>query len=192
MTGTQVAGAETGSPAAGFETELARRRVLAAWADSAQRFREDANSEEDLVLGGYRDRLVVELAQNAADAAQRAGVPGRLLLRLTDDGPHGTLIAANTGAPLDLAGVRALASLRASAKRGGDTVGRFGVGFSAVLAVTDAPAVRSTSGGVAFSADRTRELVRELVTAAPELGEEVARRDGHVPILRLPLSLIHI
>ena len=30
---------------------------------------EDANAEEDLVRGGYRDRLLVELAQNAADAA---------------------------------------------------------------------------------------------------------------------------
>jgi hypothetical protein len=43
-----------------------RRRVLAAWTDSPARFREDANAEEDLVLGGYRDRLLVELAQNAA------------------------------------------------------------------------------------------------------------------------------
>ncbi|OMQ16128.1 hypothetical protein A7K94_0204630, partial [Modestobacter sp. VKM Ac-2676] len=50
-----------------------RRRVLAAWTDSPPRFREDANAEEDLVRGGYRDRLLVELAQNAADAAARAG-----------------------------------------------------------------------------------------------------------------------
>ena len=43
---------------------------------SPARFREDANAEEDYALGGYRDRVVVELAQNAADAAARAGVPG--------------------------------------------------------------------------------------------------------------------
>jgi len=60
-----------------FDTAALRRRVLAAWADSPSRFREDASAEEDLVRGGYRNRLVVERAQSAADAAVRAGVPGR-------------------------------------------------------------------------------------------------------------------
>lgn len=78
-----------------FGTSRLRRGVLDAWATSPARFREDANAEEDLVLGGYRDRLVVELAQNAADAAARAGTPGRLRLTLRD----GVLVAANTGAP---------------------------------------------------------------------------------------------
>src|ERR1700741_455322 len=93
-----------------FDTASLRRRVLDAWAASPARFREDANAEEDYALGGYRDRLVVELAQNAADAASRAGVPGRLRLTLSD----GMLTAANTGAPLDANGVEALSTLRAS------------------------------------------------------------------------------
>src|SRR3954471_25084440 len=96
-----------------FDTAAIRRRVLAAWADSPARFREDANAEEDLVRGGYRDRLLVELAQNAADAAQRAGVPGRLRLELAirqgDDGAEVEVLrAANTGAPLDAGGVLGL------------------------------------------------------------------------------------
>ncbi|MGY1601783.1 sacsin N-terminal ATP-binding-like domain-containing protein [Geodermatophilus sp. SYSU D00815] len=162
-----------------FDTAGTRRRVLAAWAASPPRFREDANAEEDLVRGGYRDRLLVELAQNAADAAVRAGVRGVLRLELTGD----ELRAANTGAPLDADGVQALATLRASAKRDGPaTVGRFGVGFAAVLAVSDEPAVVSSSGGVAFSADRTRAEV----AAVPSLAGELARRDGAVPVLRLP------
>ncbi|MFD0891823.1 hypothetical protein ACFQ08_45340, partial [Streptosporangium algeriense] len=61
-----------------------RSAVLAAWTASPARFREDANAEEDFALGGYRDRLIVELAQNAADAALRAGVPGRLRLSLRE------------------------------------------------------------------------------------------------------------
>jgi len=162
-----------------FGTAALRDRVLAAWTDSPARFREDANAEEDLVRGGYRDRLLVELAQNAADAAVRSGVPGRLQLALT----AGVLTAANTGAPLDGAGVQGLATLRASAKRDdAGSVGRFGVGFAAVLAVSDAPAVLSRSGGVAFSAARTRAEV----AARPELAGELARRDGDVPVLRLP------
>ncbi|MGW7280581.1 sacsin N-terminal ATP-binding-like domain-containing protein [Streptomyces sp. NPDC054844] len=167
-----------------FGTARLRRGVLDAWATSPARFREDANAEEDLVLGGYRDRLVVELAQNAADAAARAGVPGRLRLTLRD----GVLVAANTGAPLDEAGVESLSTLRASAKRdaGDSAVGRFGVGFAAVLAVTDEPAVVGRHGGVRWSLAEARGLAADTALHSPGLGDEVRRRDGHVPLLRLP------
>ncbi|MGW3134644.1 sacsin N-terminal ATP-binding-like domain-containing protein [Streptomyces sp. NPDC001139] len=169
-----------------FGTARLRRGVLDAWATSPARFREDANAEEDLVLGGYRDRLVVELAQNAADAAARAGVPGRLRLTLRE----GVLVAANTGAPLDAAGVESLATLRASAKRdtGEGAVGRFGVGFAAVLAVTDEPAVVGRHGGVRWSLAEARELAAGTARHSPGLGDEIRRRDGHVPLLRLPFA----
>lgn len=169
-----------------FGTARLRRGVLDAWATSPARFREDANSEEDLVLGGYRDRLVVELAQNAADAAARAGVPGRLRLTLRD----GVLFAANTGAPLDATGVESLSTLRASAKR--DTrdgaVGRFGVGFAAVIAVTDEPAVVGRHGGVRWSLAEARDSAADVARHSPGLGDEIRRRDGHVPLLRLPFA----
>ncbi|NIH86959.1 sacsin N-terminal ATP-binding-like domain-containing protein [Amycolatopsis granulosa] len=149
-----------------FGTEALRASVLRAWRDSPTRFTEDTNAEGDLRAGGYRDRLFVELAQNAADAAALAGTPGTLRVSLTG----GELRVANTGAPLDPAGVASLASLRASAKQGG-AVGRFGVGFAAVLAVSGEPRVISRTGGVAFSESRTREATG---------------RDGAVPVLRLP------
>ncbi|TQN42017.1 hypothetical protein FHU33_1408 [Blastococcus colisei] len=170
---------QTASDGDPFGTAGIRQRALAAWTADPARFREDANAEEDLVRGGYRDRLLVELAQNAADAAVRAGVPGHLRLELCG----ATLRAANTGAPLDAAGVQGLATLRASAKRDEPaSVGRFGVGFAAVLAVSDEPAVLSATGGVRFGA----ELTRTVVTAVPGLAAEVVRRDGAVPVLRLP------
>lgn len=167
-----------------FGTARLRRGVLDAWATSPARFREDANAEEDLVLGGYRDRLVVELAQNAADAAARAGVPGKLRLTLRE----GVLVAANTGAPLDAAGVESLSTLRASAKRDSAAVGRFGVGFAAVLAVTDEPAVVGRHGGVRWALAEARELAQETARHSPGLGDEIRRRDGHVPLLRLPFA----
>src|SRR5690606_37965425 len=161
-----------------FDTERLRQTVLAAWTASPARFREDANAEEDFALGGYRDRLIVELAQNAADAELRAGVPGRLRLTLRD----GVLIAANTGAPLDAAGVEGLCTLRVSAKRDDlDVAGRFGVGFAAVISVCDTPEIGSwASGAVRWS----REETAALVAAEPALAEELAARDGHVPLLR--------
>ncbi|WP_435885558.1 sacsin N-terminal ATP-binding-like domain-containing protein [Streptomyces subrutilus] len=175
-----------------FGTARLRRGVLDAWGAGPARFREDANAEEDLALGGYRDRLVVELAQNAADAAARARVPGRLRLTLhPGDGGPAVLAVANTGAPLDATGVESLSTLRASAKRestgSGDTVGRFGVGFAAVLAVSDEPAVLGRHGGVRWSLAEARELARGAAVGSPGLGDELRRRDGHVPLLRLPL-----
>ncbi len=152
--------------------------MLAAWAASSARFREDANAEEDLARGGYRDRVVIELAQNAADAAARAGVRGKLRLELDGE----VLRAANTGAAIDAAGVESASTLRASAKRDHATVGRFGVGFAAVLAVSDEPAIVSKLSAVRWSRDATLAAVREI----PSLQQELARRADDVPVLRLP------
>ncbi|TCC23103.1 sacsin N-terminal ATP-binding-like domain-containing protein [Kribbella speibonae] len=172
-----------------FGTAGIRERVLAGWVAAPVRFREDANAEEELSLGGYVDRLVIELAQNAADAATRAGTPGRVLYEFREN----TLVVANTGTPLDAEGVESLATLRASAKRppetgegGGAAVGRFGVGFSAVLAVTDEPVVLSRTGGVRFSKADTAAAIADLGSAA--LDTELRRRDGQVPVLRLPFA----
>jgi len=149
-----------------FGTARLREATLRSWRDSPTRLTEDTNVERDLRVGAYRDRLFVELAQNAADAAMAGGRPGRVRVSLVDS----ELRFANTGAPLDGRGVASLASLRASGKTGA-TVGRFGVGFAAVRTVSDEPCVVSTSGGVVFSAERTRQA---------------AGIEGDVPVLRLP------
>ncbi|MFD8528301.1 sacsin N-terminal ATP-binding-like domain-containing protein [Streptosporangium canum] len=163
-----------------FGTDRLRSAVLAAWTASPARFREDANAEEDFALGGYRDRLIVELAQNAADAALRAGVPGRLRLSLRE----GVLSAANTGDPVDAAGIEGLSTLRVSGKRDeSGMAGRFGVGFAAVVSVTDEPVIGSLGSGVVrWSRDQTTALV----AAEPALARELTDRDRHVPLLRLP------
>ena len=180
-----------------FATAALRRAVLDAWAASPARFREDANAEEALATGGYADRLLVELAANGVDAALEAQLPGRVRFTLDTDAPVPELRIANVGAPLTAAGVSGLASLRASAKRtsaiGGEeaespgsrpTVGHFGVGFTAVLTVTDSPSVVSATGSVRFSAVDTAGAVARLGVVA--LDVEVVARGGVVPVLRLP------
>lgn len=165
-----------------FGADRMRTAVLEAWRASPARFREDANAEEDFALGGYRDRLIVELAQNAADAALRAGVPGVLRLELRD----GVLTSANTGAPLDASGVEGLATLRVSAKRDeAGAAGRFGVGFAAVVSVSDFPEIGSRG---APSVHWSREKTAELVATVPELAGQLADRGGHAPLLRLPFT----
>ncbi|WP_228807461.1 sacsin N-terminal ATP-binding-like domain-containing protein [Nocardia otitidiscaviarum] len=148
-----------------FGTAALREGVLAAWRGSPTRLREDAATEADLVRAGYRDRVLTELAQNAADAAAKAGVAGRIAVWLTD----GRLHIANTGVPLDVSGVHALTALRASAKTGADTaVGRFGVGFTAVLSIADEIEFRSTGGSVRFSRADTRQALRESGIRIPD------------------------
>ncbi|PRZ08122.1 histidine kinase/DNA gyrase B/HSP90-like ATPase [Isoptericola sp. CG 20/1183] len=173
-----------------FGTAALRHAVAEAWLGSATRFREDANSEEDHARGHYRDRVVVELLQNAADAAARAGARGHALVRL--DLAERRLVVANTGAALDADGVASLASLRASAKSGAGLVGRFGVGFAAVRSVSDDVTVRSRSGGVRFSAAATSEVLAKLTAedrpGAERLAADFADRGHDLPVLRLPVE----
>ncbi|MCB7136938.1 sacsin N-terminal ATP-binding-like domain-containing protein [Cellulosimicrobium marinum] len=171
-----------------FGTEALRRAVLEAWRSSPTRLREDANTEEDHAHGSYRGRVVVELAQNAADAATRAGVPGRVHLGLrAPSGPEDpwVLRVASTGAPLDAAGVASLAAMRASATgsgASGATVGRFGVGFAALRSVADEIRIGSGERAVEFSLARTRAVL----AGEEALASEVGRRGDRLPVLRLP------
>ena len=173
-----------------FGAARLREAALAAWTQHPVRFREDANTEEDHARGYYRDRVVVELAQNAADAAARAGIEGHLSLRLVGTDHGGVLVAANTGAPLDEAGVASLASLRASAKRdhAGSPVGRFGVGFAAVRSVADEITVASVTGTVHFGLDEAADTLAAPGRQVADLGAELARRGPWIPLLRLPFD----
>ena len=155
-----------------FDTASLRAAVLDAWGASPTRLAEDAAAEDDLARIGYRDRVITELAANAADAASIAGTPGRLAISVGDDG---TVSVANTGAPLTADGVRSLAALRVSAKAGDATVGRFGVGFSAVVAVADEVAIRSRNGGVLFSRARTAHALDDAGIAVPPAGAPLLR-----------------
>lgn len=178
MSGSAQPAADHGSAVPDpFDTAGLRAGVLAAWRDSPTRLREDAAAEADLVRAGYRDRLLTELAQNAADAAAAAGVPGRLEVRYSE----GTLSIANTGAPLDSAGVHALTALRSSGKAGGTgEVGRFGVGFTAVRTVSEEIEFRSTSGSLRFSREGTWAALAATDITVPETAGGFAP-----PVLRL-------
>jgi len=197
------------TPVDPFDTGELRRKTLQTWQDNPARFREDANTEEDYARGYYRDRIIIELAQNAADAASELGGAVHFSLHLDPLAPCGwSLTAANTGHPLTRDGAASLSSLRTSAKRvregeaewlgglelsgetqqagaTGRSIGHFGVGFSAVRAVSDDILLRSTTGGLRFSLDLTRaELAAH--ESNPDLAQEIARRGTELPILRLP------
>jgi hypothetical protein len=115
--------------------------------------------------------VLTELVQNAADAAARAGVPGRVAVWFEGQALH----VANVGAPLTRSGLTALAALRASDKSEG-AIGRYGVGFTATRSLGERIEFRSRTGSVVFDAERTRA---ELATIG--VGEP-----AEIPVLRLP------
>jgi hypothetical protein len=96
--------------------------------------------------GAYRDRPLLELIQNAADAVMEAGDARRIEAVLTDS----DLYIANTGRQLDIRGIGALLQSHVSGKRGSQ-IGRFGLGFKSVLSLSSQPRLLSRSLCVHFS-----------------------------------------
>lgn len=122
---------------------------------------EHANLEESIRTGGYATRTLMELVQNAADAlagseSDMGAKAGRVEIVL--DLPGKTLYCANAGRPFSRSGITAITMAHLSSRRG-DEIGRFGLGFKSVLAVSDTPEVLSRSISFRFnSADATAAL----------------------------------
>lgn len=152
------------------------RRTRAGWKANPDLVQVDARREESLLGGGYYDRQILELVQNAADAAL-AHETARIELRLTAS--H--LYAANTGEPLSPDGLRALILGDVSPK-GGDEIGRFGLGFRSLLRLGGV--VDMVSAGIAFRFDPAWCAVEARQVAA-------LPADAEAPGMRLarPLSL---
>lgn len=122
--------------------------------------REHANVEESVLAGGYAYRQIAELVQNAADAVVEGGAPsGRIVVQVDPLG----LWAANTGDPVDSAGVLALLNANTSGKRKGQ-IGRFGLGFKSLLKLGGDIAVLSRTVCLLFDPPACRQRIRELLS----------------------------
>lgn len=133
---------------------------------------EHANIETSIREGGYGNRQLFELIQNGADEL-RTTPNGLIKVVLTAD----TLYCANRGNPITPEGVRTILASHLSRKRGAE-IGRFGVGFKAVLSVSDQPAFFSRTGSFGWSAARARARIIERVPGA-----------GPTPVLRIAYLL---
>lgn len=151
---------------AGVDSVVARaveeqtRRVLDTYRVEPGRVEEDANLERSAAEGAYAKRQVFELLQNAADALRDH--PGRCEVLLTDS----TLYVANQGSPLSAKGVETLMAAHRSVKRD-EQIGRFGLGFKSVLAVSDSPRLFSRSGSLVFDREASARRISAIVPNAP-------------------------
>ncbi|MFC7673270.1 DEAD/DEAH box helicase [Mycolicibacterium sp. GCM10028919] len=147
----------------GADSRLARYladsndRTLQSYESKPEWVEEHAHIEQAIAEGGYGHRQVYELVQNGADAmVRRSG--GRIEVILTDT--H--LYCANEGDPIDEAGLGAMLSSNTSRKRG-EEIGRFGLGFKSVLAVTDRPEFYSRPVSLRFSDGYSASLINDHI-----------------------------
>lgn len=154
--------------------EVLCSETLAGWRANPRLVRKDAREEENLLSTGYFDRQIFELVQNAADAA-RGRMRARIELRLT--GAH--LYAANTGSPLNEAGLEALIVAGVSPK-GGEEIGRFGLGFRSLLRLGGHVDFFSGGFGCRFDPPWCRSQAREAANLAD---------DAEAPGMRLARAL---
>lgn len=153
-------------------------RAIAAYQANDSLIGEHVGLEESIRTGGYARRTLLELVQNSADAMSGTGEatttahPGRVEIVL--DPANGNLYCANAGRPFSKSGLITLAQAYLSTKRG-DEIGRFGLGFKSVLAVTETPQIFSRSVSFEFNSPAARQAIAAVKSSA-----------RHLPILRTP------
>ncbi|MEV7077077.1 DEAD/DEAH box helicase [Streptomyces sp. NPDC093516] len=153
-------------------------RVLQTYAVDPGLVAEHANGERRITKGGYGDRQLFELVQNAADEmAEDPG--GRVHVVLTER--H--LYCANEGNPVTAEGAETILRMSMSKKRGGQ-IGRFGVGVKSVLVVTDAPEFFSRTGSFGFDRAWSYEQIKAVPGVVARYGSEF-----DAPVLRMARSL---
>ncbi|MFD8044195.1 DEAD/DEAH box helicase [Streptomyces chartreusis] len=153
-------------------------RVLQTYEVDPGLIPEHANGERRITQGGYGDRQLFELVQNAADEIA-ADPGGSVQVVLTDR--H--LYCANEGEPVTTEGAETILRMSMSRKRGGQ-IGRFGVGVKSVLVVTDTPQFFSSSGSFGFDRKWAFDKIRSVPGVREHLGERF-----EAPVLRMARPL---
>lgn len=114
----------------GLNSDIARHvqkhsnETLNAYAAQHALVEEHVGIEQSILSGGYGNRQIFELIQNASDAIEAGGVPGTIEILLTED----ALYCANEGAAIETDGVTAILMSHVSRKKGSQ-IGHFGVGL---------------------------------------------------------------
>ena len=147
-------GWKSGDQGLGSVVDRQTEICLNVYRKDPSRVLQDANNELRISGGGYATRQLEELLQNAVDAAKRGGK--RVEVVLTDD----TLYVANDGEPFDEAGVLAVMASDISSKDD-EKIGKFGIGFKSLLAVSRNPRVFSRTVSFGFDAGWAEKLLRE-------------------------------
>ena len=192
MTASSTTPTAIGSPETGQEWHVwlseQERISFDEYQGRPSRLVSDFNGEKTFITD-YIGREVLELLQNANDAAAKAGKRGSVHFELLPAG----LIAANTGAPFSQAGVESLRLPHTSPKpgEGPQMVGNKGLGFRAVLNWTRFPIILSANLAIVFSARVAKQKQADLAGTNEELANCIKRQQARsgdlvVPLLAFP------
>ncbi|NUL19538.1 hypothetical protein HUN27_22035 [Agrobacterium tumefaciens] len=133
----------------------------------------------------YAGRELLELVQNAADAATEAGGNGRVLIDVSRQG----LIVANSGQAFRPGGVESLMTPNASDKPGRNAtlIGAKGLGFRALLNWSHEPIVLSGHLEMAFSSVHAAKHIRALAAESEGIAKILADEEEFpAPVLGFP------
>lgn len=159
------------------DLERTNMRWIDAYRANPDLIEEHRRQEAAISEGAYGKRQLYELIQNASDALKaRGGEHGRIHVLLTEN----ALYCADNGSGLTKKGLRALMHSYLSPKDD-EEIGRYGLGFKSVLAVTKRPEFHTNSISFQFDPEWARDAVRR---AAGEIGYT-----GSFPVLRIARPL---
>lgn len=153
---------------------------------SKPRLLERDRKAERSIRQDYLDRELLELVQNAADAAAELGGDGRVHIVISKEG----LLVANTGEAFRDTGVEALLTAHLSDKpdRKIALIGAKGLGFRSILNWTFEPIILSGALRLAFSQEHATHCVRELAEKYANVRQLVGDHpERFAPILPFPI-----
>ncbi|MFK5947552.1 MAG: hypothetical protein QM500_02130 [Methylococcales bacterium] len=139
----------------------------------------------------YKGREILELLQNATDAAKKAEQRGRVLIELSPAG----LLVANTGVGFTTGGVKSLQTADLSPKRSKNSklIGSKGLGFRSILNWSRHPVIISGELHLAYSSRYAKELIENLANQSEavrsELSDELSLGASPIPLLPFPIHL---
>lgn len=132
-------------------------------------YRDEQETAED-----YNGRQLLELLQNAADAAEGSPGGGKVLVRLRE----GILTVANTGEPFTEAGLDSILYSNLSPKHGQQNkIGAKGLGFRAVLGWAEQVIIRSAGLHIAFSQEYARRFLSDLKRSYPAMAKALQQHN---------------
>jgi hypothetical protein len=147
---------------------------------------------ERQITGDYQGREILELLQNANDAAAEKEIRSQVKIVLSRDG----LIVANTGSPFTTGGVQSLRVSDLSPKRHARKalIGQKGLGFRAILNWSKRPLILSGALSLTYSPKKSVDILECLKSENSVLSKIIEKEQRHpdeviLPALAFPVFL---
>lgn len=149
-------------------------------------------NREKALTRDYVGREILELLQNAADAAEASAAFGSVRIELSPS----YLIVANTGSPFTPEGIMSLRISDLSPKRHSrdNFIGNKGLGFRAVLNWSLQPIILSHNLAISYSPQYAEKVIKEFAEKDERIHHVLSNEFSYsgvwcAPLLRFPYSL---